>query len=267
MIPKMKLLAKTILPRKYIGYARRLYRLWVLLRFGGDSREAKRWHEIRYWREKQSAELRLSNRHYEYFYTTHFNLEKGFYTGKRILDIGCGPRGSLEWADNASERVGLDPLADTYGRLGSSEHKMTYLTATSEAIPFPDGYFDVVSSFNSLDHVDDLDRTVKEIIRVIRPGGLFLLLTDVNHEPTITEPLSFSWDVVDRFSPALRLIEARQYEKPRSGLYQSIQVGVPYDHSNAARRYGILSAKFIRESGEPFSLHRVNAGTGAQPSS
>ena len=39
----------------------------------------------------------------------YFNLDKSFYKNKRILDVGCGPRGSLEWDDMALERVGLDP--------------------------------------------------------------------------------------------------------------------------------------------------------------
>jgi ubiquinone/menaquinone biosynthesis C-methylase UbiE len=41
--------------------------------------------------------------------------------------------------------------------LNGGLHGMTYVAARSEEIPFPEGYFDVVSSFNSLDHVDDLD--------------------------------------------------------------------------------------------------------------
>jgi ubiquinone/menaquinone biosynthesis C-methylase UbiE len=37
-------------------------------------------------------------------------------------------------------------------------------------IPFPDAYFDVVCSLNSLDHVDDFDKVAAEIIRVLAPG-------------------------------------------------------------------------------------------------
>ena len=39
----------------------------------------------------------LNNKHYEQFYTEIFDLDKNFYNDKIILDIGCGPRGSLEW--------------------------------------------------------------------------------------------------------------------------------------------------------------------------
>jgi SAM-dependent methyltransferase len=101
-------------------------------------------------------------------FTDLVGLDAGFYRGKAVLDIGCGPRGSLEWADEASRRVGLDPLADDYRELGTDAHAMDYVAAGSEAMPFGDGEFDVVATINSLDHVDDLGRTVAEIKRVTR---------------------------------------------------------------------------------------------------
>lgn len=205
-------------------------------------------HELAYWRSRKKAEGQLSNDHYVKFYTSHFGFEPSFYAGKRVLDIGCGPRGSLEWANMAAERVGLDPLADSYLRLGADKHAMRYVAAPAEAMPFESGHFDVVCSFNSLDHVDDLDRTIAEIIRVIRPGGHFLLLTDVNHDPTPAEPIVLTWDAVDAFAPALECLEVRHYEKRAAGLYQSIDEGIAYDHKDPTRRYGILSAKFRKPS-------------------
>jgi len=216
---------------------------FFLERTGLIHTKSKEEHELRYWLSRKAAEGSLTNDHYTYFYTEHFGLSPEYYSGKRILDIGCGPRGSLEWADMAAERIGLDPLADEYLKLGAANHKMSYVASGSETIPFPDEHFDVVCSFNSLDHVNDLNRTIAEIIRVVRPGGLFLLLTDVNHRPTPTEPIEFSWDIKDYFQPALEAIEERHYEK-RGGMYESIREGRIYDHDNPARRYGITSLKF-----------------------
>lgn len=148
-------------------------------------------HELSFWQgvaRREDGNLR--NDHYEWFYTSYFSLTPADYQDRRILDIGCGPRGSLEWADVASERIGLDPLVDQYRELGIGQHKMTYVNSGSESIPFPDGYFDIVTSFNSLDHVDDLDKTVSEIARVTTSGGMLLIISDVNHVPTPTEPIS-----------------------------------------------------------------------------
>jgi len=214
--------------------------------FMGLRRRIKAWYGLRYWKICKAKEGILSNSHYEYFYTTHFGLDKEFYNGKKILDLGCGPRGSLEWADMASERIGLDPLADAYSKLGTNYHKMKYVAAPAEQIPFPDEYFDVVSSFNSLDHVDNLDKTLNEIIRVIAPGGLFLLLTDLNHDPSFTEPIVFSWDITKKFLPHLKVVQEKHYERSPVGIYKSILAGIPYDYTNKLRRYGVLSAKFIK---------------------
>lgn len=216
----------------------------------GLRRRIKSRDELNYWKGRKAREKNLSNSHYVYFYTIHFGLDKAFFNGKKILDIGCGPRGSLEWADMVSERVGLDPLANSYRKLGTDNHKMQYVAARSEQIPFPDEYFDVVCSFNSLDHVDNLDQTINEIMRVIAHGGLFLLLTELNHDPTACEPIVYSWDIVEKFLAHLKVVEEKHYEKSAAGMYESIRAGVPYNHANKLQRYGILSAKFIKTVGD-----------------
>ena len=206
----------------------------------------KELHELEYWQGKREQEGTLKNDHYVAFYTTHFGLGPDDYRDKCVLDIGCGPRGSLEWASMAKERVGLDPLADSYKRLGADKHQMRYVAAGSEKMPFSDAYFDVVCSFNSIDHVEDLDATIREIARVTKPGGFFLLLTELNHDRTACEPQEFSWDVVERFEPAFDVVDERHYEISTVGMYQSIDKDVRYDHADEKRRPGILSVKLRR---------------------
>lgn len=204
----------------------------------------KEFHEYRYWKSRKNVEGNLLNNHYQRFYTDFFDIPKSFYADKRILDIGCGPRGSLEWADCARERVGLDPLAHKYRNLGTEHHQMQYITGHAEAIPYPECYFDVVMSFNSLDHVSSVEQTIIEIGRVTATGGYFLLLTDVNHDPTPTEPNHFGWEIVEEFMPFFRIINERHYEKGAGGMYQSIETGLLYDHTNLLKRYGVLAAMF-----------------------
>lgn len=204
---------------------------------------AKRTSELAYWRGRQAEEGVLENDWYRDAFTTVFDLDDSFYAGKRILDIGCGPRGSLEWATMARERVGVDPLAKAYKRLNGGRHAMTYVAARSERMPFPDEHFDVVSSVNSLDHVDDLDATIAEITRVTRRGGDFLLLTNVNHPPTRTEPQSFSWEVLDRFE-GFEVLEERRLEAVAGVIPDAIR-NVPYDDGLVAHT-GSLVARLRR---------------------
>jgi hypothetical protein len=66
----------------------------------------------------------------------------------------------------------------------------------------------------------------------------------VNHLPTPTEPQAFGWDIVDRFRPALELLEKREYEGTSNGIYQALEARHWFDHSNPANRAGVLSATF-----------------------
>ncbi len=203
--------------------------------------------ELSYWMGRYQTENHsFRNDHYEYFYTEYFSLDKSYYSGKRVLDIGCGPRGSLEWADNTLDRIGIDPLANDYMQFDISKLKMTYILSGSEHIPFPDNYFDIITSFNSLDHVDDLDATIEQIKLKLKQKGLFLLMTEVNHEPTPTEPIVFDFSVVSKFLPEFELRDERHYEKLSEAGTYGVDIFPPYDHNNLTQRYGILTAKFMK---------------------
>lgn len=202
--------------------------------------------ELAFWWSRRLREGELKNAQYEFFFTVPFELDSSYFTGKRILDVGCGPRGSLEWATGAAERVGLDPLVAQYRTLGIRRHAMTYVDAPAEHMPFPTGHFDLVSCFNALDHFEDVAMSIAEITRVARPGANLLLVTDVNHKPTITEPQSFSWAVLDRFDgwePQL----VRRLERNPAGVYESLSESRPYDEDDRSERYGLLVARMRRK--------------------
>lgn len=203
----------------------------------------KGFQELRYWDRRRNSEWRLRNTWYQHFYTEQFGLELSFYAGKRMLDIGCGPRGSLEWASPAALRVGLDPLTERYVPLGIQRQAMRYVAAQGEHMPIANASVDVVTSFNSLDHVDELSYARDEIVRVLARGGAFLLLVDINHEPTDSEPLELPWTVVDEFAPPLELISRSDYEKV-GGVYASARHGESYKHSIGSDRPGVLCAHF-----------------------
>lgn len=238
----LRLAVQRALPSSMIRQLARLRRMAVLLRFRGNVTRAKEATELAFWRETLSRERVVQNQHYEHLFTSLFGMNREEYAGCRVLDVGCGPRGSLEWAGMARRRIGLDPLADAYRAFGILRHATAYVTARSEAMPFAAGGFDIVASFNSLDHVDDLNRTLEELGRVLAPGGKLLLITEVNHEPTLTEPVSFSWDILGRFPADLHVVLERHFEKPLGPIYQSIRMGLRFDRSDSTVRPGILCA-------------------------
>jgi SAM-dependent methyltransferase len=200
--------------------------------------------ELAYWRGRRDAEGLLGNAHYEFFYTEAFGLTRDDYAGKRVLDIGCGPRGSLEWATGASERVGVDPLVSDYRDLGIDGHAMTYVQAPAEAMPFPDGHFDIVAAFNALDHVDDVDAAIAEMTRVTRAGGIGLLIVEIGHEPTPTEPQTLEEEILDRFAGWEVVHERRTGIDDAHDVYNSWRRGVPREAAP-----GIVGARLRRLTG------------------
>ena len=213
-------------------------------------RDPKHRAELAFWRERaREAPLESGGDWYRWAFTEAFGSGAGSYAGRRVLDVGCGPRGSLEWATAAAERVGVDPLADAYRDLHERPHTMTYVAAGAEAMPFDDGHFDVVGCFNALDHVDDLDAVVAELGRVAAAGATLLLVVDIGHEPTAMEPHRLAWDLLERFSPAWEVVERRDLERASPNMLANLQAGRPFDHGDPAERPGVLAARLERRRG------------------
>ena len=201
--------------------------------------DTKHISELEFWAGNVEREGILQNSFYETFYVSDFKIDHEDYIGKAILDIGCGPRGSLEWADMADLRIGLDPLVNEYYKLdgGTLSHKMKYVRGYSEDMPFPDETFDFVFSINSLDHVDDLDETISEIKRVLKIGGICGIIVDANHKPTVNEPITIDLDLKDKFSDVFDVIDERAYETVyKTGFRHNLDDPTFYDFDKTPKK-------------------------------
>ena len=212
--------------------------------------EIKHKHELDFWSGRVEAEKTLKQisggAPYEKFYIDDFGFTHEDFEGKRILDIGCGPRGSLEWADMAELRVGLDPLVNDYYKLGGGTifHKMTYVNAYSEDMPFTDELFDFVFTINSLDHVDDLDETISEIKRVLKVGGICGIIVDANHPPRPAEPIFIELNLKDKFLDVFEVLEEKVLEDiSPDGFRDNLDNPVYYDFEDETMRTAILFLK------------------------
>lgn len=107
----------------------------------------------------------------------------------RILDVGCGP-GHLARAladeINGAEVVGVD--ASRRRLAAASQHKrVTLHHARADRLPFDKGRFDAVFARFLLEYLPEREAAVREMVRVLRPGGA-LCLQDLDGHNTWLHP-------------------------------------------------------------------------------
>ncbi len=104
----------------------------------------------------------------------------GDLAGVHVLDVGCGD-GALVCAaaSRGAEATGVDPdpamLAAARTRADKDGNTAAFLGGRIERLPFPDAAFDVVVSITVLCFVPDASVAVREMARVLRPGGRLVL--------------------------------------------------------------------------------------------
>lgn len=97
----------------------------------------------------------------------------------RVLEIGAGTGRSLPLHQNASRVVAVEPNADAIRRARIRTPNALIVRANAEALPFRDDAFDTVVSSLVFCSVDDPDRGLEEIRRVLRPDGTLRMLEHV----------------------------------------------------------------------------------------
>ena len=104
----------------------------------------------------------------------------GDVAGARVLDAGCGD-GLLacSLAERGAHIFGLDAdrrmLVAAAARARRRDVRATFVEGRLERLPFPDDAFDVVAAVTVLCFVSDASVAVREIARVLRPGGRLVI--------------------------------------------------------------------------------------------
>lgn len=108
----------------------------------------------------------------------------GPLAGRAVLDLGCGMGGFAVAAELSGAAVtALDYnaayCAITAVRGDQLGLAMPVMRAAGEALPLPSASYDIVTAWDVLEHVQQPDEMLREIARVLRPGG-WVLLTAIN---------------------------------------------------------------------------------------
>lgn len=118
-------------------------------------------------------------------------IKKRLLPHSRILDIGCGG-GFLSnaLAEDGHKVVGIDMAEDALdvARDYDKTRSVEYIKADAYKLPFPDNSFDVVTAMDFLEHVEEPEKVIQEVSRVLKGNGQFFYHTFNRH--------FFSWLIV-----------------------------------------------------------------------
>jgi SAM-dependent methyltransferase len=118
-------------------------------------------------------------------------LNKYVAEGAVVLDVGFGLGYGLNiLAIKAQSVSGIDVDKKTYdycqGTVVGRNPKLATLSLyDGYSIPFPDNHFDLITAIDMIEHVEDYDRLIKEMLRVVKKG---VFLSTPNRRPEFTNP-------------------------------------------------------------------------------
>ena len=103
------------------------------------------------------------------------------YSGKKVLEIGCGiGMDGIEFAKAKADYTGVD-LSDQSIALCKKHFELfsqtgNILNTDAEKLPFADNTFDLVYSWGVLHHIPDMQKSIDEVYRVLKPGGKIAIM-------------------------------------------------------------------------------------------
>lgn len=105
--------------------------------------------------------------------------------GKKVLDVASGAGyGSQMLARSAASVDGLDYSQDAvdYAKDHFPLDNLRYKLGDAQNMPYSDGEFDVVVSLETIEHIPDPESFVREVKRVLKPEGVFIVSTPNDDE-------------------------------------------------------------------------------------
>lgn len=99
--------------------------------------------------------------------------------GKKVLDIACGEGyGSSMIAQSARSVIGVDishEAIEHASKIYASQNNLKFLCSNASSVDLPDASFDVVVSFETIEHLTEQQEMLAELRRVLRPDGILIM--------------------------------------------------------------------------------------------
>jgi SAM-dependent methyltransferase len=101
-----------------------------------------------------------------------------FAAGKRVLDLGCGTGyGTAELAKYATESVGVDIAPEAIDYATENYRNARFVLGSAADAHVDEGSFDLVTSFELIEHLADPRSLIEQAKRALQPNGLFIVST------------------------------------------------------------------------------------------
>ena len=143
----------------------------------GDSESALEWTGERYLPEV-AGQIALEHVH-------RYLCARAYCRGKAVLDVASGEGyGSALLAASAERVIGVDLAAEAVAHAQARYRRpnLEFRQGSCIAIPLPDASFDVVVSFETIEHIDQHEAMLAEIKRVLKPDGLLIISSPEKRE-------------------------------------------------------------------------------------
>ena len=98
-----------------------------------------------------------------------------------VLDLGCGDGNFAQMTFAEPLDAGIDPSPPSIAEARKTRMYRELKPTDGLTIPYPDSHFASVMSNSVLEHIPNLDATLREVHRVLQPGGLFVFTTPSEH--------------------------------------------------------------------------------------
>ncbi|HZQ36518.1 MAG TPA: methyltransferase domain-containing protein [Dehalococcoidia bacterium] len=119
-----------------------------------------------------------------------------------ILDVGCGTGGMLPHLNRIAPAIGLDPAPEAAA--ACRQRGVAFVNASGTEMPFATATFGTVTALDVVEHVPDDVGMLRELYRVLRPGGLLLLTVPA---------YQFLWSQHDEFNHHQRRYRRRTLQR------------------------------------------------------
>jgi len=133
-----------------------------------------------------------------------YRLATRLAPGRRVLDAACGEGygSAMLAAAGAGSVVGVDIDEQTVAH-ARSRYGLDMRVGDVAELPFADGEFDLVVSFETIEHVADPEAAIGEFARVLAPAGLLLVSTPNPREYLVENPFHERELTPEEFTAAL----------------------------------------------------------------